>query len=168
MSSALTVEAVDFDQLVARAEVIVIGTVRDTRSALGADGQTIYTWADLVDLDVLKGDVPEAVYRLRVPGGVLGDAAQIYPGMPVLKRGERYVLFVRGHLQQFIPFVGAFQGVYSIRRVDGEERVLRYDRLSSETAFAAGAMLNSAPTLDEFVQQIRGQLINKPTMSDAP
>ncbi len=158
---ALTVETLDFDELLARAEVVVVGTVRETRSGWDAGEHTIYTHADLVDLDVLKGDVPAAVYQLRIPGGVVGDDAQIYPGMPMLVSGQRYVLFVRGHLQQFIPFVGAYQGVYQVRPVDGEQRVYRFDQQSGP-GFAAGVALRSAPTLDEFVERIRATLADVP------
>lgn len=163
---ALTVEPYSFEEVVEKAEVIVIGTVSATRSDWGAGRQTIYTWADLVDLEVLKGDVPAAVYRLRVPGGVMGEVAQVYPGVPVLETGQRYVLFVRGHLQQIIPFVGAYQGVYRVRLIDGEERVFRFDRQSGP-AFATGAMIN-APTLDEFVQGIRDRLVDDPPVGETP
>lgn len=159
---ALTVETLDFDELLARSEVVVVGTVRETTSAWDAGGNTIYTHVDLADLDVLKGDVPAAVYRLRVPGGVVGDDAQIYPGMPVLVRDQRYVLFVRGHLQQFIPFVGAYQGVYQVVSVDGEQRVYRFDQQSAP-GFVSGVAARFAPTLDEFVERIRAALVDVPS-----
>lgn len=151
---ALTVPTYGFDEVIERAELIVIGTVRETHSAWDASGQTIFTRALLDELELLKGEVPASVYELEVPGGVVGDAAQVYPGIPVLRRGERYVLFIRGDRQHFIPFVGAYQGVYSVLRSGGEEHVFRYDQ-PPEPASAIGAQTApDAPTLDEFVRRI--------------
>ncbi len=152
---ALTVRSYSFEQLVEQSEVIVIATVRDTRGAWDASGQTIYTYATLDELEVLKGDVPAAVFELQVPGGVVGDAAQVYPGIPVLTAGSRYVLFIRGDQQIFIPFVGAYQGVYSILQKGGEERVYRYDQQPGADALSGVLTAHPAPTLDEFVSRIR-------------
>lgn len=151
---ALTVPAYGFDEVIERADIIVIGTVRETRSAWDASGQTIVTRAVLDELELLKGEVPASVYELEVPGGVVGDAAQVYPGIPVLLRGERYVLFIRGDRQHFIPFVGAYQGVYSVLRSGGEEHVFRYDQAPEPGSAIGVQTAPDAPTLDEFVRRI--------------
>jgi hypothetical protein len=154
-AQALTVSAYSFEQLVERSDVIVVGTVRDISSSWDASGQTIYTHASLDELEVIKGDVPAAVYELQVPGGVVGGAAQVYPGVPRLAVGARYVLFIRGDRQTFIPFVGAYQGVYSVLRAGGEERVYRYDQQPSPNALSGVLTAPQAPSLDEFVSRIR-------------
>jgi hypothetical protein len=158
---ALTVVAYAFGELLREADVIVVGTARQTRSAWDATGQVIHTYVELTDLDVLKGGVPAAVFELRLPGGVVGDAAQSYPGLPQLEPGQRYILFMRGDTRTFVPFVGAYQGVYRVLRdVDGTERVLRSDQ--PDKLLVKGLASPAAPTLDEFVRRIRDGLANTP------
>jgi len=162
---ALTVQLRTFPELVERADTIVVGTVTGLRGAWGADGQTIYTYATLTDLDVLKGDVPAATYELRMPGGVIGDSAQLYPGMPSLEQGERYILFIRGYLRDFFPLVGVYQGLYQvIRDENGDQYVLRaYQPLENVATenFVSGVTVE-LPTLEAFTTRIRDQLSSHP------
>jgi hypothetical protein len=96
-------------------------------------------------------------YKLRLAGGVVGDTAQTYPGMPRLVMGGRYVLFVRGNLREFFPLVGAYQGLYRVLTdPDGERRVLRADQAISPVVRAL--MLPAQPTLEEFMARIRDQM----------
>lgn len=158
---ALSVVTYSFGELLREADVIAVGTARHARSAWDATGQVIHTYVELTDLDVLKGDVPAAAFELRVPGGVVGDTAQSYPGMPRLEPGQRYVLFLRGDTRVFIPFVGAHQGVYRVLRdADGQERVVRIDR--RDKPLVKGVASPAAPTLDAFVRAIRDGLAHPP------
>jgi len=156
-AQALTVQLRSFPQLVERADTIVVGSVTGLRSAWSADGQVIYTFVTLTDLDVLKGDVPAATFELRMPGGVIGDQAQIYPGMPTLEQGQRYVLFIRGLLRDFFPLVGVSQGLYQvIRDADGQQRVQPADHRHGDNP--VNGVTAQLPTLGEFTTRIRDQL----------
>jgi len=159
-AKALTVHPRSFPELVERADTIVVASVAGLRSAWSADGQVIYTFATLADIDVLKGDVPGATFELRMPGGVIGDQAQLYPGMPALEQGQRYVLFIHGHLREFFPLVGVNQGLYQvIRDASGEQRVRRADHHIERSASGVSVQL---PTLGEFTARIRDRLSAHP------
>lgn len=156
-AQALTAVPRPFAELVQQAELIVVATVAGTASAWSADRETIYTTVSLVDLELIKGEVPSVPFELRMPGGVVGDTAQSYAGMPRLVAGGRYVLFVRGNLRELIPLVGAYQGLYKVLTdTDGQTRVLRADQ--AENLVVRALSLPSQPTLEEFTDRIRDQL----------
>lgn len=156
-AQALTVVPRSFAELVQQAEVIVVGTVAATASAWSDGHETIQTTVSLVDLELLKGEVPAVPFELRLPGGVVGDTAQTYPGMPQLVTGARYVLFVRGNRRELIPLVGAYQGLYRVLGdSDGQTRVLRADQADNPVVRALS--LPGQPTLEEFTARIRTQL----------
>ncbi len=156
-AQALTVVPRDFSELVRDAELIIVGTVTGAHSAWSANGQAITTTVNLDALEVIKGEVPSVPYELVLPGGVVGDTAQSYPGMPELTSGGRYVLFVRGNRRELIPLVGAYQGLYRVLTdPDGQQRVLRADRGDSPVVRAL--VLPGQPTLEEFTRGIREEL----------
>lgn len=156
-AQALTVVPRDFSELIGEAELIIVGTVTGARSAWSADGRTITTTVSLGELEVIKGEVPSVPYELILPGGVVGDTAQSYPGMPELSSGGRYVLFVRGNRRELIPLVGAYQGLYQVLTdPDGEQRVLRADR--GDSLVVRALVLPGQPTLRQFTDRIREQL----------
>lgn len=156
-AQALTVVQRAFPELVRQAELIVVGTVDGARSAWSADARTISTTVSLIDLELIKGEVPSVPFELILPGGIVGDTAQTYPGMPQLVKGGRYVLFVRGNRSELIPLVGAYQGLYRVLTdPDGQQRVLRADRRDSLVVRAL--VLPSQPTLEEFTARIREQI----------
>ena len=156
-AQALTVVPRDFSELVRDAELIIVGTVTGAHSAWSADGQAITTTVSLDELEVIKGEVPSVPYDLVLPGGVVGDTAQSYPGMPELTSGGRYVLFVRGNRRELIPLVGAYQGLYRVLTdPDGQQRVLRADR--GDGLVVRALVLPGQPTLEEFSRRIRAEL----------
>ena len=116
----------------------------------------IYTFVLLTDLDVLKGDVPAANFELRMPGGVIGDRAQLYPGMPIMQQGQRYVLFIRGQQRDFFPLVGVYQGLYRVFSDEhNQQRVIRADQHPED--IISGVKIEM-PTLNVFTTRIRTQL----------
>ncbi len=156
-AQALSVVPRPFPELVREAELIIVGTVSDAHSAWSADRQTISTTVSLADLEVIKGEVPSVPYELSLPGGVVGDTAQTYPGMPELTPGGRYVLFVRGNRRELIPLVGAYQGLYRVLAdPDGQQRVLRADQ--GDNLVVRALVLPGQPTLEEFTRGIREEL----------
>jgi hypothetical protein len=166
VAQALTAMPRPFAELVREAEVIVVGTVAGLESDWSADRETIHTTVSLVDLELIKGEVPSVPYELRLAGGVIGDTAQTYPGMPRLVAGGRYLLFVRGNLREFFPLVGAYQGLYRVLTdPDGVQRVLRADRGDSPVVRAL--TLPAQPTLEEFTARIREEM-RTPDLAPAP
>lgn len=153
---ALVVAERDFPNLVDDADIILIGRVAALRSEWDPLGTTIFTHATLEDLEVIKGRVGASPWTVRVPGGVVGDRAQAYPGMPRLKTGRRYVLFVRDGQPRFLPFVGGSQGVFEILHVDGED-VVEMTQTGSPEALGSRRGPEQVP-LEAFQNRIRARL----------
>lgn len=156
---ALTAVPRSFDELVQRADTIVIGTAVSARSVRGGDDHSIRTLVSFNELEVLKGEVPSAPFELPLPGGIIGDEAQVYPGAPRLRAGTRYVLFIRGQNSEFLPLVGAQQGLFRILRdANGRERVVQGGEESAANATGIARAPFNAPTLDDFVDAISVRL----------
>src|SRR3989442_10301781 len=107
---ALTAIQRTFAELVGLADCVLIGTVTHVTSALGTDGEKIYTYVTLADLEVIKGEVPDTSYMLRIRGGTVDTQREVYPGIPQLEEGGRYILFVQGYFRDLFPVVGLDQG----------------------------------------------------------
>ena len=110
----------EFPDLVARAELIVVGTVTAIRNASNADGVP-FTVVALGDLAVAKGSVDGPTYDLWMYGGTVGDVVVGVPDAPTFAVGERYVLFIHGNRREVFPLVGVGHG--QIGRASCRERV---------------------------------------------
>lgn len=163
---ALSVVPRSFDELVQRADLVMVGTVQDVRSEFadgGLDQNTIFSYVSFGDLDVVKGRVAAMEYELRVPGGVVGRFAQDYPGVPTFQTGQRYLLFIRGNRRDFFPVVGITQGVYRVLTTTQERHVVvRDDQIDRTGRRALTSAAQNAPSLDTFIQAIRSRLTPAP------
>jgi len=75
-------------ELRAAADVVVEGVVVASTTRLV--GRRVLTFVTLV-----SGDGPRVTSTLvAIPGGVVGDIAQVVPGAPVLEPGHRYRLYL--------------------------------------------------------------------------
>ncbi len=159
---ALSVVSRSFDELVQRADLVLVGTVTEVHSEFAADGldqNTIFSYVNFSDLQVVKGQVTAEPYVLRVPGGVMGRFAQDYPGIPAFQTGQRYLVFIRGNQHDFFPVVGISQGVYRIlSNAQGQQVVVRDDHIGHAGRRALTTLMQDAPTLDSFIQDIRTRL----------
>lgn len=159
---ALSVVPRSFDELVQRADLVLVGTVQEVRSEFadgGLDQNTIFSYVSFGDLDVVKGQVATTTYELRVPGGVVGRLAQDYPGVPSFQTGQRYLVFIRGNRRDFFPVVGITQGVYRVlTNAQGQQVVVRDDQIDRSGRRALTSVTHNAPTLDAFIQTIRSHL----------
>ena len=152
---ALTAIQRTFTELVGLADCVLIGTVTRVTSALGTDGEKIYTYVTLADLEVIKGEVPDTSYVLRIRGGTVDTQREVYPGIPQLEVGGRYILFVQGNFRDLFPVVGLAQGVF---RVEWDpERQQEVVRTSPEQQLAS-FLSETSMTVEAFVQRIHEQL----------
>jgi hypothetical protein len=151
-----------FEELVQRADLVLVGTVREVRSNFahgGLDQNTIISDVSFYDLRLVKGQVAGSEYVLQVPGGVVGRFAQNYPGIPSFQTGQRYLVFIRGNRRDFFPVVGINQGVFRIVANDrGQQVVVRDDRIGHAGRRTLSTMRQTAPTLDAFIQKIQDRL----------
>jgi hypothetical protein len=165
---ALTAIPRTFAELVERADCVLIGTVMQVTTAVGAEGEKIYTYVTLADLDVLKGEVPDTSYVLRVRGGVVDTQAEVYPGLPQLEAGGRYILFVQGNFRDLFPVVGLRQGVFRVGWDSArQQEVVRPLQDEAHTSSSAERLLDSQSrsarpedgvTVEAFVQRISAHL----------
>ena len=158
----LSVISRSFDELVQRADLVLVGTVSEVRSEFadgGLDQNTIFSYVNFNDLRVVKGQVNSEPYVLRVPGGVVGRFAQDYPGIPAFQTGQRYLVFIRGNQHDFFPVVGISQGVFRIlSNAQGQQVVIRDDHIGHAGLRALSTLTQDAPTLDKFIQDIHAHL----------
>jgi len=158
----LSVVSRSFDELVQRADLVLVGTVSEVHSdfaAGGLDQNTIFSYVNFSDLQVVKGQVNSETYVLRIPGGVVGRFAQDYPGIPAFQTGQRYLVFIRGNQHDFFPVVGISQGVFRIlSNAHGQQVVIRDDHVGHAGLRALTTLTQDAPTLDNFIQAIRALL----------
>ena len=168
----LSVVARSFDELVQRADLVLVGTVSEVHSEFadnGLDQNTIFSYVNFSDLQVVKGQVNSEPYVLRVPGGVVGRFAQDYPGIPAFHTGQRYLVFIRGNQHDFFPVVGISQGVFRIlNNAQGQQVVVRDDHIGHAGQRALTTLTQDAPTLDNFIQDIRARLTPAAPESNLP
>jgi len=159
---SLTVISRSFDELVQHADLVLVGTVSKVHSEFADDGldqNTIFSYVNFNDLQVVKGQVNSEPYEMRVPGGVVGRFAQDYPGIPAFQTGQRYLVFIHGNRHDFFPVVGINQGVFRIlSNAQGQQVVVRDDHIGHDGLRALTTLTQDAPTLDKFIQDIRARL----------
>lgn len=155
-----------FDELVQRADLVLVGTVRKVSSNFangGLDQNSIVSAVSFNDLQVVKGRVAGNEYVLQAPGGVVGRFAQNYPGLPSFQIGQRYLVFIRGNGRDFFPVVGINQGVFRILdNGNGQQVVIRDDKIGHTGRRALTPMMQTAPSLDTFIQKIQDRLVPTP------
>lgn len=163
-ASSTTVVAPTFDELVLRAESVIVARVVATRSAWvdSRSGRSIVTDVTVSIERTLKGPT-HAQRSLEVLGGTVGDDTLSVEGMPQFRVGDRDVLFINETGRPASPIVGFMYGRFRIvqdpqTRVD---MVRTYDGrplASTEDVGNPRPPVKVAPartlTLAEFVQAI--------------
>jgi hypothetical protein len=117
VAEATIARAVQFDEKVERANAIIVGKVVSQQSSWDANRQRILTYSTFEVEETLKG-FPAREVTIVTPGGIVGDVAQDYVGVPRFNTGGEHVVFVRN--TKAGPTVLFFeQGAY---RVDKDSR----------------------------------------------
>ena len=160
----------DFDQLIAEADQIFLGTVTALDSRKEPTG-AIVTEVTFSTARVLKG-AETGTMILEVLGGTVGEETMEVGGVPKFEIGVTYLVFAKDNRTAVFPIVGGAQGLYQIRRDEttGKDMILNaYGMpLASDTITAVtqpassipqGALPSPAPvSLDTFVQAIQSRL----------
>ena len=118
------VQALELDELVARADRIILGRVLFSESFQRGNGQ-LGTWHRIEVERELRGSAPdEREVMVETMGGQIGDIGMRVEGEPSFSVGERVLVFVRdgGPYTAFRP-VGMGQGVMRVRMERGVETV---------------------------------------------
>ncbi|HTL67932.1 MAG TPA: hypothetical protein VL200_09745 [Lacunisphaera sp.] len=127
-SFGTTVQAPEFDQLVAQADYVVRATVKSIDSAWREkDGHRFIASRVTLDVkEVIRGTPPSPLV-LDMVGGTVGDDTLTVEGAPKFHVGDENILFVHGNGTVFYPLVAVMHGVYPIfrDRQTGREYALR-------------------------------------------
>jgi hypothetical protein len=116
-ASPTTVVAPTFDELVRRAESVVVAHVVATRSAWieSRTGRSIVTDVTVSIEQTLKGPVyAERSYEFL--GGTVGEDTLVVEGAPVFRVGDRDVLFISESGRPASPIVGFMYGRFRVVR----------------------------------------------------
>jgi len=109
-AAAATLQQLSLDQMTQSATAIV--RARVTGSSASFTGSTIYTHYKLQISETWKG-VPGA--EVMLPGGVSGGYRQSFPGVPTLRTGSEYVLFLwKSPSTGITHIVGLSQGIFNV------------------------------------------------------
>jgi hypothetical protein len=167
-SWALTAVPRTFAELVGLADWVLIGTVTQITSAMEAKGERIYTYVTLADLEMIKGAWHGTEYVLRVSGGFVEQRGEVYPGLPQLEAGRRYILFIQGNFSALFPVVGLHQGVFRVEWDPARQQTVVWPLADQGSATIRGGpslgqlraarLPTAGMTVEAFVQRIHAQL----------
>src|SRR5207249_7697780 len=115
-TQATTVERLNLDGLVKKADRIVIGKVRSSRTYWSTNGKLILTNYTIDVQETIKGQAARTV-DLTTIGGTIGDLTLHVAGMPVFAKEENAVVFVE-NTGSYSTVVGLGQGKFTV--VNGE------------------------------------------------
>jgi hypothetical protein len=85
--------SLSFEELTARAPLIVHATAHASSTDWDQEHAKIWTWTELVVKDTLKGDRLASVL-VKQPGGIVGEVGQHVSGAATFAPGEEVVLFL--------------------------------------------------------------------------
>ncbi|MCO5169303.1 MAG: hypothetical protein M9894_23410 [Planctomycetes bacterium] len=158
-----TVEALEPEDLVARAEAIVWGDVVSVRADWDERRARIYTHVEVAPRETLKGQ-PAPTVTLKLPGGEVDGVVSVFHGMPRFRLGEEVVLHVTSpHARTGVRLpVGLGQGVHRVLRPGHGPAVATRDtrELHLVRPGVAGGQPGGrdARPLDDLLQTIRAEV----------
>lgn len=114
------------DELAKEADVVAIGRVTNLQSQWDEGKTRIYTRVSLtVDEFVKVGSERSKVVTILTPGGEVGEVGELYTHVPVFKRNEEVVVFLRTADRGSYRVAAGMQGKYLVEQdpVTGEKLV---------------------------------------------
>lgn len=120
---ATTLPYKGFNDLIAEADGIVVGTVSGIESHRSPNND-IYTFVTLNQLDVLAGSYFNSAITLRLKGGKIDNEVLDVAGSPNFAVNDRVVLFIHGNGKYMVPLVGWTQGMFRIVRDQNGQQIV--------------------------------------------
>ena len=91
---SLTIARASLEELTSESELIIYARVAVSECRWEDEaGKTINTMADLVVLEVIKGQIPDKV-KIKQLGGQMGDWGMVISGTPYLRPGDEAIFFL--------------------------------------------------------------------------
>jgi hypothetical protein len=144
---ATTVRRLSFDELVTKAQSIVVGHVVDSRTLWNNDHKLILTSYTVQVQESMKGSA-QPVLTVTTLGGKVGNTVLHVSGMPVLQPGEDVILFLE-QSGSHTTVVGLNQGKFTISSGEVSNTTNGLTFLDN----AAGKPVKMP--LDEFKRQVK-------------
>lgn len=158
---ATVIVPAEFRQIVAGAQMIVVGRVVDVRAEWEDDRRRINSYVTVEVAATLKGRAGDEV-TFVVPGGQMGRYRTIVIGAPVFAPGDEAVLFLNARAGPIPHVFGLNQGVFRIRGTGRGQRMVvppaLLARAESSELVARGAEGRRPVPLDAFNAQVRAVL----------
>ena len=149
---ATTIRRLSLDDLVAKADSIVVGRVIDSRTFWANDRKLILTNYTLEVQESLKGSTARTIIVTTIGGQIEKSLLQV-PGMPAFETNESAVLFLEKS-GGYTTVIGLKQGKFAI---SNGEVTNSLDWLAFPDGFAGKPLKMS---LDEFKRQIQLRMGN--------
>ncbi|HEY2380343.1 MAG TPA: hypothetical protein VGK48_04085 [Terriglobia bacterium] len=146
---ATSVQRLSFDDLVAKAQSIVEGSVVAAQTYRSQDGKLIFTNYTIQVEESLKGPNKKTVILTTI-GGRIGNTVLQVSGMPVFQTGEKAVLFLE-QAGAYTTVVGLNQGKFSVSNGQISNSV-------AGLSFSGGVGGPVRMSFDEFKRQVQVRL----------
>lgn len=150
-SSATTVIAPEFDQLVNRSDYVVRAKVISSEPELriSDERRRIYTKVEVEVLEVIAGEPPATVV-LEFLGGRIDDEELRVSGMPRLKVGSESILFIKDNGRVLCPIYAMNHGFYPVEEEPETKRryVSRGDKVPLESVAEVAKELTAGNEMD--------------------
>lgn len=133
-ADAASFKAKSFDDLVAQAQQIFVGTSIGSNAHYTERGLIVTDYSfDIIE--TVKGATATSPgpgpgpFIVTLLGGKVGDVELAISGAPKFDIGVKYFLFVSGNGSTMFPLVGGHQGIYQVRTdpATGQENLHDYD-----------------------------------------
>ncbi len=135
---ATTLLKVDLDELVYRADIIVIGSAQESICRWDSNRERIYTYTRIVVDEVIKGDSRLVETFVKVPGGDLDGISMDVLETALLTESGHYILFLYSRAEDYMSnVVGWRQGQFTIEN---------------------GIILENQKPADEFIAEIQAMV----------
>jgi hypothetical protein len=112
LAHTTTVQRLALEDLVTKAQHIVAGKVRDSRTYWSSNGKLILTNYTIEVDETIKGQSPRT-FELTTIGGKIGDLELHVSGMPSFEKGENIVVFTESS-GPYQVVLGLGQGKFTV------------------------------------------------------
>lgn len=149
-SPAVKVQRLSLSKLYDKAQTILLATVTKVSTRTNAQGNMIWTDYALKVEESLHGPWQRPNKAISFAGGQYAGQSYGVMGVPTLKVGQRYVLFLMSDNKYAVPTVGWGQGIFAVHEVQidttKQEVLISYDgeplELSEQNKLQRGLRLN--------------------------
>jgi hypothetical protein len=146
-AGATTLQQLSLGEMAQKSTAIVRAKVTGAVEVLrGTDVYTVYQLETFETVKAPNGIKPAEV---AVPGGVAGGLRQIVPGVPQLRAGQEYVLFLWTSRSGLTQLMGMSQGLFTVERTTAGDIIV--------TRAAAGEQM-----LDGAGRAVRDEALSMP------